>query len=53
MGRHQLGIDLSEGGVDAIVAFFGALAGEIPHDDIGRPPMPETPGRAARGTVPQ
>ena len=41
MGRHQLGIDLSDPEVGAIVAFLGALTGELPRSYIARPVLPQ------------
>lgn len=40
MGRHQLGIGLSDGEVEAIVTFLGALTGELPREYIERPALP-------------
>jgi cytochrome c peroxidase len=40
MGRHQLGIDLSDDEVAAIEAFFHALTGDLPHDYIRPPELP-------------
>ena len=48
MGKHQLGRDLSDTQVDSIVAFLGALEGELPAAYIAEPKLPEngptTPG---------
>lgn len=40
MGRHQLGIDLSDVEVASIVAFFGALEGLLPSRYLTPPPLP-------------
>lgn len=40
MGRHQLGLELSDGEVGSIVAFLGALTGEIPEQYIAEPELP-------------
>lgn len=40
MGKHQLGIELGEHEVSAIVEFFGALRGALPVGYIARPPLP-------------
>ena len=40
MGRHQLGVDLTDAEVGSIVAFLGALTGELPADYIREPVMP-------------
>jgi cytochrome c peroxidase len=40
MGRHQLGIDLSDAEVASIVTFLGALTGELPRDYIRRSSLP-------------
>jgi len=47
MGKHQLGLSLSDPEVSAIVAWLGSLTGELPQDYI-KPPLlppstPETP----------
>jgi cytochrome c peroxidase len=41
MGEFQLGEDLSADQVKAIVAWLGTLTGEIPHEYIRRPTLPE------------
>jgi len=47
MGRHQLGLTLSEGEVTAIVAWLGSLTGTLPNDLVSAPQLPastpETP----------
>jgi len=40
MGRHQLGLELSDVEVSAIVAFFGALEGRLPSTYIVPPRLP-------------
>lgn len=48
MGRYQLGLNLSEQEVSSIVAWLGALTGELPLEYIHAPSLPastpETPG---------
>lgn len=46
MGRHQLGLDLSEAEVESIVTWLGALTGELPKAYIARPQLPESPASA-------
>jgi cytochrome c peroxidase len=41
MGSHQLGKDLTDAEVTSIVAFLGALTGEIPKDYVAKPALPE------------
>jgi cytochrome c peroxidase len=50
MGKHQLGLDLSDGEVTAIVAWLGALTGELPEKYIAAPELPagSAPGKEAR-----
>jgi cytochrome c peroxidase len=40
MGRHQLGVDLGDDEVDAIVAFLGAMTGDLPTAYIAAPALP-------------
>jgi cytochrome c peroxidase len=40
MAHYQLGIDLADDEVVSLVAWLGALTGEIPHDYIARPALP-------------
>lgn len=40
MGRHQLGLDLAPGEINAIVAWLGALTGELPSAYIKEPARP-------------
>jgi cytochrome c peroxidase len=40
MGQRQLGIELSDGEVGSIVAFLGALTGEIPERYTAEPELP-------------
>lgn len=42
MARHQLGKEISDADVKAIVTFFHALTGEIPLDYIKKPTLPES-----------
>jgi cytochrome c peroxidase len=44
MGRHQLGIDLSEQEITSIETFFGAFEGTLPEAYVARPVLPEAPG---------
>lgn len=48
MGRYQLGLTLSDEEVSSIVAWLGALTGELPLAYIQAPQLPastpETPG---------
>jgi cytochrome c peroxidase len=41
MARHQLGVDLSEEEAVSIAAWLGSLTGEIPHDYVAAPQLPE------------
>ena len=40
MGRHQLGLELSETEVASIVTWLNSLTGELPHDYIQKPALP-------------
>lgn len=40
MGKHQLGLELSDSEVSSIVAWLGALTGELPKEYIARPTLP-------------
>lgn len=40
MGKHQLGLELSEGEVGSIVTWLAALTGELPHAYIAQPTLP-------------
>ena len=42
MGKHQIGIDLSEEQVADIIAFLGALTGEPDAEYIAKPVLPES-----------
>jgi cytochrome c peroxidase len=48
MGKHQLGLALSEQEVESIVAWLGSLTGELPRQYVGAPVLPAstpaTPG---------
>ena len=41
MGEYQLGEDLTKAQVKAIVAWLRTLTGEVPHEYIRRPALPE------------
>jgi cytochrome c peroxidase len=51
MGRHQLGLNLSDREVSAIVAWLGSLTGKLPEEYIKEPVLPPsgptTPGPSA------
>jgi cytochrome c peroxidase len=40
MAHYQLGIELADDEVNSLVAWLGALTGDIPHDYIARPALP-------------
>lgn len=40
MGKHQLGLDLSQREVSSIVAWLGSLTGKLPEDYIKAPELP-------------
>lgn len=42
MSEHQLGKELKKEQIDSIVAFLGALTGELPTDYIKEPTLPES-----------
>jgi cytochrome c peroxidase len=44
MGKHQLGLELSEAEVHAIVTWLNTLTGELPRDYIAPPVLPAEPG---------
>jgi cytochrome c peroxidase len=46
MGKHQLGLELSDAEVQSIVAWLGSLTGELPMDYIAAPKLPEGPQKA-------
>jgi len=48
MGKYQLGRDLSDTQVKAIVAFLGSLTGEIPTDYIAEPELPPSTDRTPK-----
>jgi cytochrome c peroxidase len=48
MGKHQLGLELSDNEVTAIVAWLGSLTGELPKAYIAAPVLPGT-GVASKG----
>jgi cytochrome c peroxidase len=41
MGRHQLGVELTGGEVDAITTWMGSLRGDLPVELVRRPKLPE------------
>jgi len=45
MGKHQLGLELSEGEVASIVTWLGALTGELPKAYIAKPDLPGLPSK--------
>jgi cytochrome c peroxidase len=45
MGKHQLGLELSDAEVTSIVAWLGALTGELPKEYIAAPTLPEGPSK--------
>jgi cytochrome c peroxidase len=49
MGRRQLGIELSDDEVSAIVTFFGALEGTLPSQFRVPPPLPAARTAKAKG----
>jgi cytochrome c peroxidase len=44
MGRHQLGLKLSDREVASIVAWLGSLTGKLPEDYIEEPALPPSSG---------
>jgi cytochrome c peroxidase len=40
MARHQIGKDLSDPQIDSIIAWLGALTGELPKDYVQKPELP-------------
>jgi cytochrome c peroxidase len=40
MGRHQLGLELSQAEVASIVTWLNSLTGELPTDYIKKPALP-------------
>jgi cytochrome c peroxidase len=45
MGKHQLGLELSDAEVSSIVAWLGALTGELPKEYIATPKLPDGPAK--------
>jgi len=43
MGKHQLGLELSESEVQSIVIWLGSLTGDLPKEYIAAPKLPEGP----------
>jgi cytochrome c peroxidase len=41
MGRHQLGEELADADVEAVVAWLGSLTGELPGEYIKKPELPQ------------
>jgi cytochrome c peroxidase len=41
MGKHQLGLELSDAEVTSIVAWLGSLTGELPKEYIAAPALPD------------
>jgi cytochrome c peroxidase len=48
MGKHQLGLELSDGEVTSIVAWLGSLTGELPKAYITAPALPDN-GAPSKG----
>jgi cytochrome c peroxidase len=40
MGNYQLGVDLNDGEVEAVVAWLGSLSGELPEELVRAPSLP-------------
>ncbi len=51
MARVQLGNDLSEQDLDALMAFYGALEGEIPADALTLPVLPASTAQTERPSM--
>ncbi len=51
MARVQLGNDLSEEDLDALMAFYGALEGEIPADALELPVLPASTAQTERPSM--
>lgn len=51
MAEHQLGKNLSDADANSIVAFLGALKGEIPKDYIAKPELPKAGPKTTKATV--
>lgn len=51
MARVQLGNDLSEDDLDALMAFYGALEGEIPADALELPVLPASTAQTERPSM--
>lgn len=48
MGKHQLGLELSEPEVSSIVSWLGSLTGELPQAYIQPPELPGIPARTTK-----
>lgn len=48
MGKHQLGLELHQGEVDAIVAWLRSLKGELPQKYIAEPVLPPSTARTPK-----
>jgi cytochrome c peroxidase len=48
MGKHQLGLDLSDAEVHAIVAWLKSLTGEVPAAYIAQPKLPPSSATTPR-----
>jgi cytochrome c peroxidase len=48
MAKHQLGKQLSERDVAAIVSWLGALTGELPHAYVREPALPASSARTPK-----
>lgn len=48
MGKYQLGRDLSDADVKSIVAFLGALKGELPMEYIKEPELPKSTAKTPK-----
>lgn len=52
MGKHQLGLELHQGEVDAIVTWLGSLKGELPQKYIAEPELPPSTARTPKPEKP-
>jgi cytochrome c peroxidase len=48
MAHHQLGKKIADEDVRSIIAFLGALTGEVPTDYIKKPELPESGRRTPK-----
>lgn len=51
MARVQLGTDMSDEDLDALMAFYGALEGEIPAAALQLPVLPASTAQTERPTM--